>query len=214
MLDVNCTLVLGTERALLVDTLSTTDQATELAAAVRSVTTLPVTVVNTHDHFDHTFGNAVIADVLGVDDFWAHPTVIATLLDRPDELRAGARRACARLAPSIADAVGHVELRAPNRPVEATVELDLGGRQVTVWHPGPAHSDGDLVVIAGDVLIAGDLIEEGAPPNTVGSDLANWPLVIDALLPHMAGPVIPGHGAVVDVAFARRQRDEIAAMAA
>lgn len=212
VLDVNCTLIVGRDRALLVDTLSCPSQAVLLADAVRRVTDLPIVVANSHFHFDHTFGNATIARRLGVTDFWAHSTVIDELACRAAEVRAGAYQVCLQLAPDIAEEVRDVEILVPNRTVDVSVDLDLGGLVANLWHPGVAHSAGDLVITVGDVLLAGDLIEEGAPPNTDGSDLDNWPLVIDALIPRMTGPVIPGHGAVVDAEFARRQRNEIAAM--
>ena len=58
LLHVNVTLVVGDGAALLVDTLSTAGQARELAEAARAVTPHPWTIVNTHHHFDHCFGNA------------------------------------------------------------------------------------------------------------------------------------------------------------
>ena len=61
VLDVNVTLVVGEGAALLVDTLSTPAQAAELRAAARRVTSQPWVIVNTHHHFDHTFGNATLA---------------------------------------------------------------------------------------------------------------------------------------------------------
>ena len=56
LLRVNVTLIVGDGGALLVDTLSTDEQATELLAAVRVITAAPLTVVNTHHHFDHSGG--------------------------------------------------------------------------------------------------------------------------------------------------------------
>ena len=49
-----CYLITGNERALLVDTANGYE---DLAAIVRSITNLPVIVVNTHGHGDHIFGN-------------------------------------------------------------------------------------------------------------------------------------------------------------
>src|SRR5262249_29903480 len=76
-LDVNVTLVLGDATALVVDTLSTAEQARALLAAVRSVTGLPLAVVNTHFHFDHCFGNDVIAAEGG--PVYGHPYTIEEL---------------------------------------------------------------------------------------------------------------------------------------
>ena len=52
--------VLGGRDVLLVDTRSTPAQAREIAAELRELTREPVSVVvDTHWHFDHSFGNSV-----------------------------------------------------------------------------------------------------------------------------------------------------------
>ena len=53
-MDMNMTLLAGRERALLVDTGYGFD---DLRDAVRRLTGLPLTVVNTHGHHDHACGN-------------------------------------------------------------------------------------------------------------------------------------------------------------
>ena len=59
-----CYLITGNERALLVDTANGYE---DLAVIVRSITNLPVIVVNTHGHGDHIFGNVYF------DEAWLHP---------------------------------------------------------------------------------------------------------------------------------------------
>ena len=59
-----CYLITGNERALLVDTANGYE---DLAEIVRSITDLPVIVVNTHGHGDHIFGNVYF------DEAWLHP---------------------------------------------------------------------------------------------------------------------------------------------
>ena len=68
----NTGLVLGLERALVVDTGAGPRQATEIYDEVRRLTRLPITVVNTHGHYERFFGNDVFA-ATGVEDVWAHP---------------------------------------------------------------------------------------------------------------------------------------------
>ncbi len=53
-MDMNMTLLVGSEKALLVDTGYGFD---DLRDAVRQITALPLTVMNTHGHHDHACGN-------------------------------------------------------------------------------------------------------------------------------------------------------------
>lgn len=52
--NVYCYLLIGTEKALLIDTAY---GFTDIGSAIREITALPLTVVNTHGHFDHITGN-------------------------------------------------------------------------------------------------------------------------------------------------------------
>ncbi|MET8976084.1 MBL fold metallo-hydrolase [Streptomyces sp. NPDC004539] len=84
---------------------------------------------------------------------------------------------------------------------------------------GPAHSPDDLVVLvrpevpgSPPVVFCGDLVEESGEPQA-GPDAVpgRWPGVLDALL-ELGGAdalYVPGHGAVVDAEFVRRQRDAL-----
>ncbi len=62
--DSTCYLITGSERALLVDTANGYEDLHEI---VRSLTDLPVIVVNTHGHGDHIFGNVYF------EEAWLHP---------------------------------------------------------------------------------------------------------------------------------------------
>ncbi|HEY1178425.1 MAG TPA: MBL fold metallo-hydrolase, partial [Phytomonospora sp.] len=144
VLDVNCTLITGGERALLVDTLSGPSQGRELARAVREVTSLPVSVVNTHAHFDHCFGNAAVRDALGVTDFYAHPSVAERLGGHDAAATARIVAAYGHLDEVMAAEMPGIELHAPGLAVTGEVRLELGGRSVLLRHVGHAHSPGDV----------------------------------------------------------------------
>tara|TARA_R100001377_G_scaffold65307_1_gene40703 strand:+ start:5933 stop:6778 length:846 start_codon:yes stop_codon:yes gene_type:complete len=58
-------LLLGSEKALLVDTLQGIG---DLKTVVDQLTSLPVIVVNTHSHFDHVSGNYQFDNIYGVDN--------------------------------------------------------------------------------------------------------------------------------------------------
>ena len=76
----NSGLVLGTQRALVVDTGAGPRQGREILAAVREITDLPLTVVNTHAHYDHFMGNAVFARA-GATEFWAHKACASAMAE-------------------------------------------------------------------------------------------------------------------------------------
>jgi len=66
--DVNCVLLVGSQRALLIDTGSTNLEGESLARAVRDgLGDIPLLVVNTHAHYDHCLGNAAFAP----EQIWA-----------------------------------------------------------------------------------------------------------------------------------------------
>lgn len=212
VLDVNVTLVVGDGAALLVDTLSTPQQARELVAAARGITPHPWTVVNTHDHFDHCFGNSVVATEPATT-IVAHEETARSLRADPEAARRRAYEEALPLDPELAAAVAQAPVLAPTRTVSRQSTLDIGGRRVELFHPGRGHTAGDLVVRVPDVdvLIAGDLVEQGAPPCFRDSYPLHWPEALAALL-RMIGPgtaVVPGHGAVVDREFVHAQHADL-----
>ncbi len=216
MLDVNATLVVGDDAALLVDTLSTPAQATELASAARLVTPHSWSIVNTHHHFDHCFGNATLA-ADPPRPVYAHEVTATLLREEAETVRRQAYDEMRLPEPALAEELAGIAILAPTHPVHSATTLDLGGRPVVLRHLGRGHTAGDLVVQVpdADVLIVGDLIEEGAPPDFTESYPLEWPETVAALL-GLATPstvVVPGHGAVVDADRVHAQHEELVALA-
>jgi glyoxylase-like metal-dependent hydrolase (beta-lactamase superfamily II) len=211
-LDLNIGLVVGGERCLVVDTRETPRQAEELVRAIREVTPLPWVVVNTHAHYDHVFGNQVFAPC----DIWGHERC-AEIVTRYGRVQQDAvRQAAAQHGDEeLARDLGEVELLPPDRTFTDTVTIDLGGVHAELRHLGRGHTDNDVVVqVTGGVTFAGDLVEEGAPPAFGDAFPLDWPRTLERLLERIDGPVVPGHGAVVDHAFVVEQTALLASVAA
>ena len=177
---VNCFLVEGTERAVLIDTgLGLAD----VAAAAGALTDRPVLVVNTHSHSDHRGGNWRFAEVA------AHPLAAGTLTqpvadaDLADYLKVAREQLAAyeriregddrffhlftattrpRPLPGDADQWRVPAGPAP-RPLADGERISLGDRELTVLYT-PGHSPDSLCLLderagllfAGDTLITGD----------------------------------------------------------
>ena len=201
---VNLGLVVGSERALLVDTGSSPAQGRAVRQSIGSLTDRPLAaVIVTHWHYDHAFGLAAFADLETI----AHESV-------RDRLSTPAATAEAtRLG------VDPAEVARPNREIVVAAALDLGGRRVEVAHLGRGHTDGDLVVVVpdADLVFAGDLIESAGPPS-FGPDSVpdEWAGTLDGLIGLMSDQTVavPGHGDPVDREFVFEQRGRIAAQAA
>ncbi|MEV7070402.1 MBL fold metallo-hydrolase [Streptomyces sp. NPDC093990] len=212
----DCTagLVIGEGTALLVDAGSGLAEGARLRAQAGELADHRVThLALTHPHFDHVFGAAAFA---GAEVFGAVgvETVLTGRLGRA-ELRADAVRN--GLDPEAADEAVDA-LVAPRHHVSGEWTLDLGGgRQVLLANVGPGHTAHDLAVLVPgtpEVVFCGDLVEESGEPQA-GPDAVprHWPAALDRLL-ELGGEdarYVPGHGAVVDAAFVRAQRDALAA---
>jgi glyoxylase-like metal-dependent hydrolase (beta-lactamase superfamily II) len=211
-LDLNVGLVVGDGRCLVIDTRATLVEAGDLIAAVREVTAHPWAVANTHTHWDHYFGNAAFRPA----EIWAHERAAAWAREYGSVHKEGLKGQARREA-DLAEFVEQVDAVTPDPPdrtfADDAATLDIGGRAVTLRYHGRGHTDGDITINVDAVTFAGDLVEEGASVGFSDSFPLDWPGTLDALLVHLAGPVVPGHGDVVDLAYVRGQRDEVAAIA-
>ena len=183
-------------------------------------------MVNSHCHFDHVFGNqrfverahghdgrAAAVEVSAGLELWGHVDLPATLLDDEAELRATLRNTYGDEA---GDEYDRVVLTPPDRLVVDHHLLDLGDRGVELTHLGRGHTSNDLVVVAADadVVFAGDLLEQSAPP-AYGTDCypLAWPSTAAALVGIGTSTFVPGHGDVMSASAAAEQSHAITVVA-
>ena len=219
--DVNCTLVGGDAGLLLVDTHASAVAAREVVDDIRRLGAGDVVaVVNTHEHFDHTFGNAEVRRAYGAGvPIHAHETAAERTIPAGERIKDLYH---AETDDPRRDEVIATEILPADHRFSSASVLDLGDRMVELVHPGRGHTGGDLVVRVpdADVLLAGDLVEESAARAGVpgfGADCypLEWPLTLDIVLglTTAASVVVPGHGAPVDRDFVEQQRNEIGVLA-
>ncbi len=203
-LDLTVGLVLGAERALVVDTRGDAEQGAELATAVRAVTSAPLVVAITHAHFDHCFGTAAFLPAT----VYAHPRCRAVLAATGAAQRAE-WVAHYRSRGDVHTAAALAATDPPLPDATAPAVLDLGGRTVDLLDLGRGHTDHDIVVRVSDVVFAGDLVEQSASPAFDDAVVPDWPGTLTALLALGPRVVVPGHGDPVDAAFVTEQRDRL-----
>jgi glyoxylase-like metal-dependent hydrolase (beta-lactamase superfamily II) len=213
--DANVTAIGSSRGLVVVDTHGSTAAGRVVLDDVRRLGAGSVgAVVNTHWHWDHSFGNAAFREQDPEVPIHAHEDAAAMLADKGEYMKG-------RFAESEdphRDEVAATELVIPDHTFSSTRSLDLGDRTVELVFPGRGHTSGDLVVRVPDVdvLLAGDLIEESAKP-WIGLDSYpfDWPGSLDLVLSMItsATRVVPGHGVVVDREFVDTQRDELVAIA-
>ncbi|MEU5017215.1 MBL fold metallo-hydrolase [Streptomyces angustmyceticus] len=206
--------IAGSTGVMIVDTGATLRDGADLRRTIRGVLGREVThVALTHPHFDHVLGTAAFA---GVEVFGA--AGLGELLRRgKDELRHDAVRQ--GVAPAAAAEAADL-LVAPHHQVHGQLTVELGDRQVLLANVGPGHTAHDLAVLVPgrhgepEIVFCGDLVEESGEPQAGPDALPQrWPGALDRLLA-LGGEdarYVPGHGAVVDAAFVRTQRDALAA---
>ena len=206
--NVNVGAVIGANGALVIDTRAAPVQGHQVATDLRAITSLPVRwVINTHYHWDHTFGNQAFREA----SIYGHPACRRFLVDNSKQAVADALSWLPDIGPDLAD----LDISPPDRLVDPSVSIDLGGRSVLIEHLGRAHTDSDVVVHVSDapVVFAGDLFESAGPPTFGDSFPVAWPTSAKSVARSGDTTIVPGHGEAMSRAAVAAQLSDLEAVA-
>ena len=178
--------LLASQGILVVDTGLNAQEGGKLLAEIRKVSQAPVRwIVNTHYHPDHRGGNSVV----GPDAI-----IISTEFTRSHAKKPSHEN-------SVNETVGPKGL-----------VLYLGGHEVRIYHPGPAHTQGDLIVYFPDehAIATGDLFLTNSCPAMDDGDMENWIVALDHMLALPVEHVVPGHFELATKSELQRFRNYLA----
>jgi cyclase len=178
----NSTFLVSEQGILVVDTGLNTQEGRKLLDEIRKLSQAPVRwIVNTHYHPDHRGGNSAVGP---------NAVIISTYETRAAVLRSqheqGAQ-ASHKTAPEYQ--LNQIF------PGKQGPTLFIGGHEVQIYHPGPAHTLGDAVVYFPDqhAIATGDLFLTNSCPAMDDGDMENWITALDQMLALPLEHVVPGH---------------------
>ena len=213
----NAGLIVGDGASLLVDTLFDLDLTAAMLTAMADATfTAPIgTVVNTHANGDHCYGNQLVAD----REIIASRATAAEMSHVPPAMMAQLNAAPGDVGELFRSFFGDfrfdgIEPTPPTRTFEGRLEVEIGGRAVELIEVGPAHTDGDTIVVVSDArtVYTGDILFIGGAPIVWAGPLENWIAACDLMLGMDIETVVPGHGPVTDKAGVVEVRDYLTAV--
>lgn len=185
----NIGFIIGDSCVAVIDSGGSINIGQKLLDSIRSKTNKPICyVINTHVHFDHILGNQVF--VSEKTHFVGHHQ----LADAVEHNRAFFLE---QFKNDLGTNPKPSSIISPNILVTESMQLDIGGRNLTLIPFTISHSHTDLIIIDDKTktLWAGDLIFRQRIPSLTGS-LKGWLKAIDDLQKLQIKKVVPGHGAV------------------
>ncbi len=184
----NTGFLVGPQGVISIDTCSTERRTRAYRDAIAAVTGAPVrTVINTHHHGDHTFGNCLFpgASIIGQERARAEaiafgPPRDLLFWDGPDW--------------------GDLQLDPPFVTFADEIAVHAGDLRAQVRYVGTAaHTTNDSIVWIPErsVLFCGDLVFNGGTPFVLmGSVTGAVEALEEVVRPLGAGTIVPGHGPV------------------
>ncbi len=183
----NTGFIVGRDAVLAIDACFTERRTRWLLDAVRGQAgARPVrTLVNTHHHGDHTFGNYLFlpgATIVGHER--CRETVLAEGLNTQG------------FFPGVE--WGQIEVAPPTVTFDDRLDLWVDELKVDLIAVAPAHTTNDVVAWMPErkVLFAGDVVFSGGAPFALAGSIGGWLDALDRLRALGAETIVPGHGPI------------------
>jgi cyclase len=182
----NTGFIVGGRSVISIDACSTERRTRAYLDRIATVTTAPVTtLINTHHHGDHTYGNSVFGDITIIGQERCRAEVIATGLLGNTGFWEPVDWGELRLAPPTVTFADRLRVWSDDRPVEVS------------YVGQPAHTSNDSLVWLPEqeVLFCGDLLFNGGTPFLLmGSVTGAIEVLTSVVEPIPARTIVPGHG--------------------
>lgn len=187
----NAGLIVGDDHAMVLDATGAPLHAKSFIAAARRVTgdKLFRRLINTHHHGDHVNGN----QFFDVAEIISHPYC-------RDEVRKAVTNTPPRWDKREGFAEGTEERRLvpPTTTIDGRMVYHYGDSPVEIYHPGPAHTYGDLLVHIPKykILFVSDIGFFYVAPFAHNAHVGKWLETIDRILKMDVETIVPGHGPI------------------
>lgn len=181
----NAGVFVGQDGVVVIDTAFTADRGRMLREAISALTNLPVrTVVNTHHHGDHVYGNYQFPEATIVSHERCRDAVLAD------------KFITTTWFPGVE--WGDLQVSPPTLTFEDWISIWCDDVRAVVRHLGPAHTSDDVIFWVPDqrLLYAGDLVFNGGTPFVVMGSIQGLIETLRELVELKPETVVPGHGQV------------------
>jgi cyclase len=183
----NTGLLVGRDGIVAIDTCSTERRTAGFVRAIRHVSGEPIrTLVNTHQHGDHTNGNSLLPETTIIGHRRCREGMLGSRIGGLDAVFGPVEWGDLEVAPPFVTFDERLDMYVD----DLLVELHYIG--------GPAHTTGDVFAWVPErkVLYAGDLVFNGGTPFVVMGSVSGSLAAIERLRQLGATAIVPGHGGV------------------
>lgn len=184
----NAAFLVGDDAVTVIDTCFTVPRAELFLETIRDVTDRPLrTLLNTHHHGDHTYGNFLVPTATIIGHERCRQEMIATGLSTTGLFAPGTDW-------------GDIEIAPPFVTFEDRLNVHVDDLLIEAHAMGPAHTTNDVVYHVPELglMFAGDLAFNGGTPFVLMGSVRGSLEAYERLADFDVETVVPGHGPVTD----------------